>query len=69
MVTDVAEEATAEHAHGVRQCRVMRLVVLLRVFDVMVMDEAATVEFLFSAGFRLSRPNSLVAKAASSFAR
>ena len=44
----MAEEAAAEHAHGVRQCRVMKLVVLLRVFDVVVMDEAATVDFLLS---------------------
>ena len=41
----MAEEAAAEHAHGVRQRRVMKLVVLLRVFDLVVMDEAATVEF------------------------
>ena len=38
----VVEEAAAKHAYGVHQCRVMKLVVLLRVFDVVVMDEAAT---------------------------
>ena len=36
-------KAVAEHAHGVRQCCIMKYVVLLRVFDVVVMDEAATV--------------------------
>ena len=35
-----------EHARRVRQCRKMKLVVLLRVFNIVVMDEAATVEFL-----------------------
>jgi len=48
-VTGVAEEAAAEHAHGLRQYCVMKLVVLLRVFDVVVMDKAATVEFYLFA--------------------
>jgi len=48
-VTGATEEAATERAHGVRQCRVMELVALLRVLDVVVMDEAATVEFLRSA--------------------
>ena len=45
-VTGVVGEAAAEHAHGVRQGVVMGLVVLLRVRDVVVMDKAATVDFL-----------------------
>lgn len=52
----------AEHNHGgVLQGRVMKLVVLLRVFKVMAMDEATTVEFGF-VGVRPNRPNSPVAK-------
>ena len=42
-VTGVVEETAAEHTHGVRQDRVMKLVVLLRVFDVVVLDEAMVV--------------------------
>jgi hypothetical protein len=38
----MVEEAAAEQAQGVRQRRVMRLVVLLCVFDLLAMDEAAT---------------------------
>ena len=48
-VTGIAEEAAAEPAHGVRQRRVMNYVVLRRVFAVVVMDEAATMEFLLCA--------------------
>lgn len=43
--TSVGEEAVAERAQGLRQCRLMKLVVVFRVFDVVVMDEVATVEF------------------------
>jgi hypothetical protein len=39
------KKKAAEHTHGVRQCRMTKFVVLLRIFDVVVVDEAATVEF------------------------
>jgi len=39
------EKAEDKHGHGVRQCIVMELVVLLRVFDIVEVDETAVVEF------------------------
>ena len=42
--TGLVEKAVDEHGHGVRQRIVMELVVLLRVLDVVEMDETAVVE-------------------------
>ena len=42
--TGLVEKAVDEHGHGVRQCIVMELVVLLRVLDVVEVDEMAVVE-------------------------
>ena len=47
-VTGMVEEAAAEHAHTVRQGRVMEFFTLLRVLGVVVMDELARVDFLRS---------------------
>ena len=43
------EKAADEHGHGVRQRIVMELVVLLRVLDVVEVDETAVVESQISS--------------------
>jgi len=59
----VVKEASAEDSHGVHQSHVIRLVVLLRVFNVLVMD--GTVPYFGFAGLHPNRPNSPEARVAS----